>query len=179
MSNGLCNISSSSGACGCADRSPARPRDLRSQVSRPLVRDRRREAERGADRVEPQSKAVGAALRRSSGGRRGNHPPPGDPVPAEQVDWPGVDRGEADEVRRVFEIDGTRPIDASSSRWRSRTEASRSAAAIRSMRRAGSSLSGRPVGSGAVDDVDDFKVELFVGKSSAHRVGRPTLEDVS
>ncbi len=36
----------------------------------------------------------------------------GDPAIAEHVDWAGVDRGESDEIRRVFKLDRARPIDA-------------------------------------------------------------------
>lgn len=64
-------------------------------------------------RVEPQSKAMRQALAAFERGvAEGIIRHRGDPVIAEHVDWAGVDRGESDEVRRVFKLDRSRPIDA-------------------------------------------------------------------
>lgn len=64
-------------------------------------------------RVEPQSKAMREALMAFERGVvEGIIRHRGDPVIAEHVDWAGVDRGESDEVRRVFKLDRARPIDA-------------------------------------------------------------------
>jgi phage terminase large subunit-like protein len=64
-------------------------------------------------RVEPQSQAMRAALTALERGvAEGIIRHRGDPVIAEHVDWAGVQRGESDEVRRVFKIDRSRPIDA-------------------------------------------------------------------
>lgn len=63
--------------------------------------------------VEPSSRVMREALMAFERGVvDGTVRHEGDPVIAQHVDWAGVERGESDEIRRVFKLDRSRPIDA-------------------------------------------------------------------